>query len=87
MATFIVIILSAIILLSVIIITSKSISKGIEARRDLNFKKDKNTTEENLAEEKKDNKVSEELIKLAELHSKGIINDDEFEKAKEKILD
>ena len=32
-------------------------------------------------------KVSEELIKLAELHSKGIINDDEFEKAKEKILD
>ena len=55
--------------------------------RKASFKKDKNTTEENLAEEKKDNKVSEELIKLAELHSKGIINDDEFEKAKEKILD
>ena len=64
---------------------------GIEARRDL---KDKALTENRDDEDldfsrnyKQDNNISDELLKLNKLKIDGILSNDEYEKAKKKILD
>ena len=64
---------------------------GIEARRDL---KDKALTENRDDEDidfsrnyKQDNNISDELLKLNKLKRDGILSNDEYEKAKKKILD
>ena len=64
---------------------------GIEARRDL---KDKVLTKTSDNEDidlsgnyKQDNNISDELLKLNKLKRDGILSNDEYEKAKKKILD
>ena len=91
MLSYFVIGLCIFLLLIVIFISAKPISMGIEARRDL---KDKVLTENSDNEDidfsrnyKQDNNISDELLKLNKLKVDGILSNDEYEKAKKKILD
>jgi|TARA_B100001540_G_C15248371_1_gene391527 hypothetical protein len=74
-----------IILAFVLSIAVKAITRGVEAKQILkeenikNFNKDKDEISEN-------SEIVSQLKELTELHSKGLINDDEFRKAKEKLL-
>ena len=40
-----------------------------------------------VSDKKDDNNLSDEILKLEELNKKGILTDEEFEKAKKKLLD
>ena len=74
-----------IILAFVLSIAVKAITRGVEAKQILkeenikNFNKDKDEISEN-------SEIVSQLKELTELHIKGLINDDEFRKAKEKLL-
>ena len=62
---------------------------GIEARR--NIKDDNNNTTENTDkdyDEKDKNKISisDEITKLNDLKNKGILSEEEYEKAKDKLI-
>ena len=90
--TYLVIGLCIFLLLVVIFISAKPISMGIEARR--NIKDDPQDNSENIQnvsdyyEDEKLNKdtISNEIIKLNELKKKGVITEEEYKKAKDKIL-
>ena len=73
-----------IILAFVLSIAVKAITRGVEAKQTLK-------EEKNLQLNKEENKISNteivnQLKELKDLNDKGIISDDEFQKAKEKIL-
>ena len=73
-----------IILAFVLSIAVKAITRGVEAKQTLR-------EEKNLQLNKQENKISNieivnQLKELKDLNDKGIISDDEFQKAKEKIL-
>ena len=73
-----------IILAFVLSIAVKAITRGVEAKQTLK-------EEKNLQVNKEENKISnieivKQLKELKDLHDKGIISNDEFKKAKEKIL-
>ena len=93
MMTYIVISICIILLIIVIYISAKPISMGIEARRNIS---NSNSEEETIVSEDKidinsnqlkQTNISEEITKLRNLKNEGILNDEEFEKAKKKILD
>ena len=76
---------------TVIIISGKAISRGIEARQNI---KDKSEDEKIATSDIKENvKISnsnsnliDQINDLNKLKEQGIISDEEFKKAKEKIL-
>ena len=73
-----------IILAFVLSIAVKAITRGVEAKQTLK-------EEKNLQVNKEENEISnleivKQLKELKDLHDKGIISNDEFQKAKEKIL-
>ena len=72
-----------IILAFVLSIAVKAITRGVEAKQILkdekNFDNNKNNENYNL-------EVINQIKELKELHDKGILNEDEFKKAKDKIL-
>jgi large-conductance mechanosensitive channel len=73
-----------IILAFVLSIAVKAITRGVEAKQTLK-------EEKNLQVNKEENEISnieivKQLKELKDLHDKGIISNDEFKKAKEKIL-
>ncbi len=72
-----------IILAFVLSIAVKAITRGVEAKQiikdEKNFKFNKENEIQNL-------EVVTQLRELKELRDQGIINDDEFKKAKDKIL-
>ena len=80
-----------IIFVTVIIITGKAISRGIEAKQN-----QKNISGENAKssnEEHSDNSesllstnITNQLNELIKLKDQGVLTDEEFKKAKEKIL-
>lgn len=73
------------ILLFVLYLAVQAITRGVEAKSDLKLEeKIENSNEENRIEDKIN--ISEEISKLNKLYSDGIISEDEFKKAKEKIL-
>ena len=91
MLSFLVIGICLFLLVAVIYISAKPISMGIEARRNL-----KNNMTENISEledeniyfdDKKKENISEEIIKLNQLINDGVLTEEEYEKAKKKILD
>ena len=92
MMTYLVIGLCIILLIVVIYISAKPISMGIEARR--NLKDTPHENEENNQDElynnneEKINKdsISDEIIKLNDLKNKGLITEQEYEKAKDKLF-
>ena len=69
------------ILTFVLVIAVKAITRGIEA-------KEKNKEEEILNEYKNDDSdnLASQFQKLNKLHTDGILNNEEFKKAKEKLL-
>ncbi len=90
MTTYLVIGTCLILLVIVIFIASKPISMGIEARR--NIKKE-NTEEQNdeviyYEDLEKNQKISisEEILKLDKLKKEGILTEEEYTKAKQKII-
>ena len=89
--TYIVISICIFLLLLVVYISAKPISMGIEARRNIkdNIKGDIENTEnliDNNDEQFNDESISDEIMKLNELKNKGILTEDEYKKAKDKIL-
>tara|TARA_B100000886_G_scaffold191318_1_gene131749 strand:+ start:11919 stop:12197 length:279 start_codon:yes stop_codon:yes gene_type:complete len=91
MTQFLVIGICIILLLAVIFISAKPISMGIESRRNI---KDKNLNENSEEENESGNvindqnkiKISEEIIKLKELRDNGVLTNEEYERAINKIL-
>ena len=72
------------ILVFVLSIAVKAITRGVEAKQTLK-------EEKNFQVNKEENEISnleivEQLKELKDLHDKGVISNDEFQKAKEKIL-
>ena len=79
MQSIIFITLSIIIMAFVLFLGVKAIQKG------LNSKNNKETYEEKS--DKINNSISDELEKLDELFKSGVITEEDFHKAKKKILD
>ena len=72
-----------VILVFVLSIAVKAITRGVEAKQiikdEKNFDLD---TEKSIL----NTEVVDQIKELKNLHEKGVLNDDEFRKAKEKIL-
>ncbi len=92
MLSYVVIGICVILLLAVIFISAKPISMGIEARREIkensSLPDNKITEDQNLSDDLDQNKnITDEIIKLNRLREEGVLNSEEYEKAKKKILD
>tara|TARA_B100000989_G_scaffold94843_1_gene68907 strand:- start:4846 stop:5112 length:267 start_codon:yes stop_codon:yes gene_type:complete len=87
--TYLVIGICAFLLIAVIFIAAKPISMGIEARRNNNDSTNKEELENDDAYEIDENnlKISDEIDKLNNLRKEGTISDEEFNRAKKKLLD
>tara|TARA_S200000501_G_scaffold169347_1_gene159488 strand:+ start:978 stop:1232 length:255 start_codon:yes stop_codon:yes gene_type:complete len=83
MLTNIIYILVFIILIFVLSIAVKAITRGVEAKQMLKDEKDSDSNNQN-----QDNnlEVIDQIKELKHLHDKGILSDEEFKRAKEKIL-
>ena len=89
MISYIVIGICIILLLLVVYISAKPITMGIEARRNINVSdsNDDSHYDVDVSDKKDGNNLSEEILKLEELNKRGILTDEEYEKAKKKLLD
>ena len=67
----------------VLSIAVKAITRGVEAKQLINEEKKSDLDFENT---KQDLEVVNQIKELKHLHEKGILDDNEFKKAKEKIL-
>ena len=87
--TYLVIGICISLLLAVIIISAKPIGMGIEARRNINQKGSSDYIDEDQTETEKINNfnISDEIINLNKLKKDGVLTDEEYEKAKKKLLD
>ena len=81
------------LLLAVVIISAKPISMGIEARRNLKENKIDEDLEdnENILNDGNDTNhtnqsITDEIIKLKKLKDDGDLTEDEYNKAKKKLL-
>ena len=83
MFTNIIYFLVFVILVFVLSIAVKAITRGVEAKQIL---KEENTSNYNEDNEKETSMVINQIKELKDLHSKGVIDEDEFKKAKEKLL-
>tara|TARA_Y100000816_G_scaffold283521_1_gene260495 strand:- start:1664 stop:1918 length:255 start_codon:yes stop_codon:yes gene_type:complete len=72
-----------IILVFVLSIAVKAITRGVEAKQIIKEEKNSDLIQEN---QKQNLEVVNQIKELKDLHDKGILNDDEFQKAKEKLL-
>tara|TARA_B100000886_G_scaffold301039_1_gene230379 strand:- start:786 stop:1067 length:282 start_codon:yes stop_codon:yes gene_type:complete len=92
MMTYLVIGICIFLLLAVIYISAKPISMGIEARRNIKDKVDNNEDNNpNFSDyydevKKTENSISSEIEKLNDLKERGLLTQEEYEKAKDKIL-
>ena len=89
MISYIVIGICIILLLLVVYISAKPISMGIEARRNINVSDSNDDSHSDFEDldNKDNNNLSSEILKLEELNKKGILTDEEYQKAKKKLLD
>tara|TARA_Y100000816_G_C26065446_1_gene559887 strand:+ start:357 stop:617 length:261 start_codon:yes stop_codon:yes gene_type:complete len=86
MMTYLVIGLCLILLLAVIIIAAKPIGMGIEARRNIKDSLE-NSEDDEINNSDNSSNISDEILKLKKLKDDNTITDEEFEKAKKKIID
>ena len=92
MLSYLVIGLCIFLLFAVIFFSIKPISMGIEARRNIkNNVEDENFSEDIDVSEVENNnnkkvQISDEIIKLSKLKNEGVITEDEFKKAKNKLI-
>ena len=75
--------LSLIIILFVIYLGVSAVQKGLESKKSFGEIEEDLLDDDTLIE----NNISEELTKLNDLFQSGAITEEEFKKAKEKILD
>ena len=83
--------IAIIIFATVLIISGKAISRGIEAKQNMKDKYEDekiaiSDTEENVKISNSNSNLIDQINDLNKLKEKGIISDEEFKKAKEKIL-
>ena len=83
MLTNIIYLIVFLILAFVLSIAVKAITRGVEAKQIIKDEKNLDSNQENQHQKLE---VVDQLKELNNLYDKGIINDDEFKKAKEKIL-
>ena len=74
-----------IILAFVLSIAVKAITRGVEAKQIIKEEKDFKLNVES-EDQNQNSEVVNQIKELKNLHDKGILSDDEFKKAKEKIL-
>ena len=92
MINYLVIGICIFLLIAVIYISAKPISMGIESRRNINNKNKDDNLEvnekvlDNELETSENTSISDEIIKLNKLKNDGIITEEEYLKAKEKLL-
>ena len=72
-----------VILVFVLSIAVKAITRGVEAKQIIKDEKDFDLNSEKSIQ---NSEVLDHIKELNNLHEKGVLNDDEFRKAKEKIL-
>ena len=72
-----------VILVFVLSIAVKAITRGVEAKQIIKDEKNFDLDSEKSIQNKE---VVNQIKELKNLHEKGVLNDDEFRKAKEKIL-
>jgi hypothetical protein len=83
--------IAIIIFATVIIISGKAISRGIEAKQNIKAKSDdekiaQNDIEKNVNTLTSNPNLIDQINDLNKLKEQGIISNEEFKKAKEKIL-
>jgi len=83
--------IAIIIFATVIIISGKAISRGIEAKQNIKDKPEDGKTaisdiDENIKISKSNSNLIDQINDLNKLKEQGIISNEEFKKAKEKIL-
>tara|TARA_S200000501_G_scaffold356763_1_gene379772 strand:- start:781 stop:1035 length:255 start_codon:yes stop_codon:yes gene_type:complete len=71
------------ILIFVLTIAVKAITRGVEAKQNLRQEKNEEVEIENVTVS---SSVINQIKDLKDLHNKGILSDEEFKMAKEKIL-
>ncbi len=86
MISYLVIGICLFLLLLVIYVSAKPISMGIEARRNLKDENIQNEDAETFNENSKDLSLSDELMQLNKLKEDGVLTEEEYKKAKEKLL-
>ena len=89
MLTYFIYFIVFLILTYVLTIAVKAITRGIEAKENNknNLINENKLNEENLnIDEKNSVNLAEEIKNLNELYDEGILSEDEFKKAKDKIL-
>tara|TARA_B100001778_G_C18589006_1_gene631280 strand:- start:839 stop:1096 length:258 start_codon:yes stop_codon:yes gene_type:complete len=84
MSAYILYISAFLIFIFVILIASKAIKQGVEAKKG-NFKKSDNIEKDKTISE--NTKISDELIKIKTLYETGDLTEEEYKKAKNKILE
>ena len=72
-----------IILVFVLSIAVKAITRGVEAKQII---KEEKNLDFNVENEKQNSHFVNEIKELKDLYEKGILNEEEFKKAKDKIL-
>jgi len=72
-----------VILVFVLSIAVKAITRGVEAKQII---KDEKNFDLDTEKSMQNTEVVDQIKELKNLHEKGVLNDDEFRKAKEKIL-
>ena len=85
MLTNIIYIAVFLILAFVLSIAVKAITRGVEAKQIIKDEKNLDLQNEN-EKESQNSDVINDLKELKDLYNKNVINEDEFKKAKEKIL-
>ncbi len=91
--TYIVIGICIVLLIAVVFISAKPIGMGIEARRNINnnYSSEEISENDNSTKIEDDSKsetnISEEISKLNQLRIDGTLSEEEFAKAKKKLLD
>ena len=80
MLTNIIYVSIAAILIFVLYLAVKAITRGVEAKSDIRQEKE---NEVNISQ----NGITEELSKLQKMYDSGTLTEEEFTKAKQKILD
>ena len=72
-----------IILAFVLSIAVKAITRGVEAKQVI---KDEKNLELNKENENQSLEIIDQIKELKDLYDKGVLNDEEFKKAKDKLL-
>ena len=72
-----------VILAFVLSIAVKAITRGVEAKQII---KEEKNLDLNNESENKSLEIIDQIKELKDLHDKGVLNDEEFKKAKDKLL-